>query len=223
MRRDNFPSSFLGENMTLKDYTDKYGRIHDEPTINGEPSSNNGWLFTAVANKLGHPISVDPIAGLECAAHFIRHPREMKKPTPPISRDEVLGLAYLRFISSSQLDNWNFSPYPIPKFNLMRFLQQAVWLVDWKTLKLKHRNTFWKEGFDQFYRFAFSVPLSDRAAILRWLGKKSNPFYSLIEWITSIKKPKDRSSRLLRFLKTGKDKESVVNYFGKSHPLSQNL
>jgi hypothetical protein len=207
-----------GIGMELENYMDRYGRVHDEITTNESASSNNGWLFTAVAHKLGADLNIDPVAARWCVEKKERHPFESK--TPPISRDEVLGLVALGFMTKKDLKDWNFSPYKVPKFSLQNLLLQAIKLVDWKKLKLKHRNTFWKEGYDQIYRFAFSVPLSDRHFILKKSGKY-NFFYHMIHIAAHFKQPSDRSARLLRFLKTGKDRAAVLNYFGPDHPLAR--
>lgn len=203
--------------MSLANYTDRWGRVHDKPIKgNGKYPSNNGWLYSAVAKRLGTSIMVHASGARFCALFRVRHPDQE---APPISRDEILALAYLGYLYPNYLDGWNFSPFPIPKFKLFDTLRQAFSLVDWKTRTLKHRNTFWKEGYSQLYRFAFSVPFQDRHFLNQCWGKY-NPFWHLIHVIAHRKKPEDRSSRLLRYLKTGQDKEAVANYFGSQHPLS---
>lgn len=198
-------------------YTDKFGRIHDKPTDGDSPSSNNGWLYSAIAKKLGMQLDINKTAGQFCALFRLRTPQVS---TPPISRDEILGLAYLGYLKPEHLSGWNFSPFPIPEFDLFDFVKQVLALVDWKNRTLKHRNTFWKEEYSQIYRFAFSVPFSDRHFINQCWGKY-NPVWHLYHVLSMRKQPSDRSARLLRYLKTGQDKEAVANYFGDGHPLSK--
>lgn len=200
-------------------YHDKWGRIHNKRTDGINYSSNNGWLFTAIAKKVDYPLNLDLGAGVFCAYNRVRHPIPVSNAVPPISRDEILGLVELGFLKKDDLAGWCYSPYKIPKFNLLTLLKQSIGLIDLKTFKLKHRNTFWQNQYDQIYRFAFSVPLSDRHYILKKSGKY-NAFYHIIHILAHFKKPKDRSARLLRFLKTGKDRTSIANYFGPEHPLS---
>jgi hypothetical protein len=203
----------------MKTYTDKYGRIHDKPTDGVKASSNNGWVYSAVADKLGMPLKLNKSAGNYCATFLVRHPRPTDE-HPPISRDEILGLASLGFLKPVHIRNWSFSPFVIPRFNPFKLIKQLAQLVDWKSRTLKHRNTFWKEELDQIYRFAFSVPLSDRHFLNQCWGKY-NLFWYIIHILSHRKQPENRSSRMLRFLKTGQDLEAVVNYFGEEHPVSR--
>lgn len=205
------------------DYTDVIGRIHDKPAVEGKPSSNNGFLYTAVAKKLGLPVRVDDTAATICAIDRRRHPKYLDIQAPPISRDEVLGLAILGYTDHRVLNTWNFSPYKLPKFNLFKLLRQANDNVEsYFPFKLKHRNHFWQNGHDQLYRFAFMVPFSDRHAILK-ANFKYSYFWHLVHIVTNFSQPEHRSSRLVRFVKTGKDIQAVPNYFGPAHPLSEHV
>lgn len=203
-------------------YTDDIGRIHDQPTDGFSPSSNNGFLYTAVAKRLKYSLRVDLSWASICCFKRQRHPHYLKPDSPPMSRDEVLGLFYLLGDDTSTrsiVRDWYFGKDK-PKLQPLRLIKQLAHLVDWKNLKLKHRNTFWKEGLDQIELLAYRVPLKDRHFLLKCIGKYSL-IYHLIHVTMHLKQPKDRSARLLRFLKTGKDKESVANYFGPDHPLSR--
>jgi hypothetical protein len=202
-------------------YTDKYGRIHDKPTDGVNHSSGNGWIYSALAVFLGVPLELDKEGAKWCAENLSRHPyvTTVGADTSPISRDEVLGLAYLGYLKPEHLKGWSFSPFPIPSFNPIKLFKQAYSLVDWKTKTLKHRTTFWKTGCDQIYRFAFSVPLSDRHFLNKCWGRY-NPFWHLVHVLAMYKQPTHRTSRMLRFLKTGKDVDAVANYFGEGHPLT---
>jgi hypothetical protein len=210
-------------------WKDSAGRIHDRPTDGENPSSDNGWLYTAVLKKLTgvKPVGLDDHSAMYCCYNLVRHPPQFtNRPYVPISRDEILGLAYLGYLKPQHLNGWNFSPYELPRLNPIKLFKQASKLVNWKetwkqkTLVLMHRNTFWQQGFDQMYRFAFSVPYSDRHFILKCWGKY-NPIWHLVHIIESRKQPENRSSRQIRFLKTGKDKDAVRNYYGDEHPMSK--
>ena len=196
----------------MNNYIDKYSRYHHKPVpVFGEPSSNNGWIYTAYAFHLGmihtgaswrklgdcfrlcRPDQDRPQDGYK----FLRNPG---KETPPISRDEILGLVALGFLQKYHLEklnsNWNFSPYPLPRFSAVQLIKQ-LWelrpsvehvgydhfsllarfkIVDHTNvyqLNRKHRNYFWQNNLDQLYRFAFSVPLQDRYFILKCWDKFS--------------------------------------------------
>jgi hypothetical protein len=214
-------------------YTDRYGRIHDAPSLNGESSSDNGFFYSAVYKKLGGKVTIDPAVLKYCAENLQRHPatvtnRDMQI---PISRDEILGLEYLEPGSTKVLERgWSFSPYKVPAFNPFKLASQVFKLINWSKFKslssllddkidpLKHRNTFWKEGYDQIYRFAFSVPISDRHTILQINGKYSM-FWHLVHKLTHASKSKNRSVRQLNWFKTGKDLEGVVNYHDAASPI----
>ena len=197
-------------------YIDKYGRYHDKPCINGEPKSNNGWIYTAYAKNLGLGINRTQIK--DCFTrcniydfkkqthHIIRSPN---KHLPPMSRDEVLGLAALRLLTPASVkhNNWSFSPYPIPKFNLIKLVKQLL------EMKGKHRNYFWENNLDQVYRFAFSVPLVDRHFILQQWGK-FNLFYWAIAKLDSM----SSSESGIRWLKYGKSLEAMQEEFPEDHP-----
>ena len=196
-------------------YIDRYGRYHDRPVENGEPSSDNGWLYTAVAKRLGAEVNLSPNAAQYCAENLERHPLTVtNRPYVPFSRDEVLGLAYLGYLKPEHLDGWNFSPYPLPKFNPIKLVQQL-----WRVRK-EHRTFFWRNGLTQIYHVAFMVPLQDRHFLNQCWGRY-NAFYHLIHIIDTMLPKDNRSARNMRFLKSGKDRAGVANYFGPEHPLSE--
>ena len=213
---------FLSLNIVYgqDNYFDQYGRIHDKPVNNGVPSSNNGWFYSAIYKKLGGELQIDDTVGYYCAKNKKRHPLDIHK-NIPISRDEILGLAYLGYLKKEDLNGWSFSPKPLVKFNLIKFVKESLNLIDsWIPFKLKHRNFFWKNNLNQIGHIAYSVPLQDRHFLLSLWGEY-NIIYHAIHIIDSWIPKNNRSSRQIRFLKTGKDIESILNYYGKEHPSSK--
>jgi len=200
---------------SINNYIDRFGRIHDKPCIGGEPSSNNSWLYSAVFIKLGGKLDIEPWVLDTCSLDRLRHPDASG---PVISRDEILGLEYLQPGCTGVVQNgWGFSPWPWPKFNPWLLIVQAFHCFDpHKPFTLRHRNTFWLNGFDQIYRFAFSVPWSDRHTILK-LNGKCNPWWHLWHWILN-RPTKNRSGRQLYWFKTGKDLAGVAAYYNEGHP-----
>lgn len=228
-------------------YFDKWGRLHHKPCVNGEPSSNNGWIYTAYYHKLHNVRSTIinneklVLIGEQCSALLTRHPVEFKLPSQqvPISRDEILGLAYLGFLTPEHLSDWNFCPFILKKFNPFklitqlwelrpefdfyselhptkdRYIEKGPWFV------FKHRNYFWQNNLDQIYRFAFSVPLQDRAFLLECWGETKSPryfFYKGIAWLDSkFTKPKNG----IHWLKYGgEDRKKIMQAeFPEDHPL----
>lgn len=208
----------------MNNYQDKYGRFHHKPVTDGEPSSNNGWIYTAYAQKVGVPVDMEQlkvcfrycsvVSTYQSPAHIIRSPGN---PLPVISRDEILGMTSLGFLKPEHLQSWNFSPYTLPKFSFTKLLSQLWQLrptfsysvtINTDTnsssqsfLEWKHRNYFWQNGLDQIYRFAFSVPVQDRYFILKkWDSFK---WYkpSHILYLTIAKIDAKLSPSGLRFLK----------------------
>ena len=145
---------------------------------------------------------------MDSLAHFRSRYSSMR----PLSREEALGLEYF-----GHNLGWYFHHEKPEKFNLWKLLIQAFHCFDPYTGKLGHRNWFYDRGYKQIYRFAFSSPIHDRHTILKFRGK-FHLFYWLIHLVAHIGQPEHRSSRLLRWFKTGKDIDAITNYFPKSHP-----
>ena len=236
----------------MNNYWDKYGRLHDQPCINGEPSSNNGWIYTAYADKAGVPVDMDL---LNDSFHLCRYDerqvlgvnvsiaRSPDKKVPPISRDEILGLASLGVLHEVYVPSWNFSPYRIPKFSIIKLVKQLdeilpgftiSWTGKWYNFKsyrvtfdsMKHRNYFWKNNLDQLYRFAFSVPVQDRHFILKRWNKFHwyNPvhvFYAAVAKVDSLLPKKSG----IKWLKYGgeENRKAMVEEFPEDHPIRQKL
>ena len=201
-------------------YEDKWGRYHDKPvTDTNLIPSNNGWIYTAYVEKAGIPIDYLGLEAcfLNCKVsnpdlpNGVALTRSPGKPTPPISRDEILGMAALGFLKPRHLNGWNFSPYAIPKFNLFKTIKQFI------ELRGKHRNYLWQNSMSHTYRFAFSVPLTDRHFILQKWGK-FNPFYWLVAKIDAkFSKPKNG----IHWLKYGGSERipAMQQEFPQDHPL----
>lgn len=197
-------------------HQDCWGRYHDKQCTDGKPSSNNGWLYTAYAHRLG--IKLDDVGLMNCyllccvGDHVNRSP---DKAEPPMSRDEVLGITTL--ITMSFLVGWSFSPYPIPKFSL-----SGTGMALYRMMGA-HRNALWDNGGEpHMFRFGFSVPLQDRAYILRTYGQYVPLVYRIAEYLSNLTTPKTNSGKLIRWLKGGTRPPLNVweEYFGLDHPFT---
>jgi hypothetical protein len=200
-------------------FQDRWTRYHDKPCTEGNPSSNNGWIYSAYAKKLG--LTMDEkkleICFDGCTRYvygkcvLTRHP-VTEKDTVPMSRDEILGMAYLGLLTQEHLNGWSFSPYPIPKFCLKTLIKQVL------EAKGQHRNYFWKNNLGQLYRFTFSVPLTDRAFIIEHSNMKINfvskTFYKLVAKIDSMLNKENG----IRWLKYGKSLSGMQKEFMEGHP-----
>jgi len=124
----------------MNNYWDKYSRIHHKPCLNGEPSSNNGWIYTAYYRKAAGILVSDYVILERCfrtcrqrhvktgATFFTRHPYG-EITDVPFNRDEIIGGVHLSLIREYMLLNkfqpsWNFSPFPIPKFSPIKLAKQ---------------------------------------------------------------------------------------------------
>lgn len=209
----------------------RHGQFHVKPCVNEEPSDNDGWIMTAYAKRLGFPIDEATLDFTfhDCTLinpriSFTRYPGKVE---PPCSRDVILGLFILGRIDTAILRemNWNFSPYELPRFNLftpiMIFL--SLWVIGGAKICMKlgkifpsvfndeeraeiegvaHRNSIWKgAGFPELWRFAFSVPIQDRAFMLRDSGEHVPLHYRAYEWVSKLLPTKSSSSRLIAWAK----------------------
>lgn len=215
----------------MNNYIDAYGRYHDKIVTESNPSpSNNGWLYTAYAAKAGLPVNMRTLgpAFNDCRVGdkiLLRSPGIL---TPPISRDEILGMVALGLLKPKKDASigWVYSPYLLPKFSFTKLLAQ-LWKLKpevsftkqfpFMAITPKHRNYFWENNLDQIYRFAFSVPLVDRHFILQKWGKYS-PIYHLIAKIDSL-----GAASGLKYLKYGKSAEAMVKEFPVDHPIRVKL
>lgn len=208
--------------MRVRDYRDRWGRIHEYRSS----SCNNAWLYTAVFASVGGKIDIGKFHEelTYCISDMVRHPGEFE--APPISNDEVLGMAYLApHYMHYRLKERGWTTREIPKFNLSRFVKQGYFLFRNRKAP-KFRNLWWEHKLDQTYWFTCRVPLSTRYFIKIRSGETPSNIESLAWWID--KRPRgNRSSRQLNWLKHGKDIAGVENYYrDKSHPsaiLAQSL
>lgn len=206
----------------MNNYFDIWDRLHHKPCINGEPSSNNGWIYTAYHYKLQEipkymqSLSLTAV-GNECAEKLLRHPLKFKplEQQVPISRDEILGLAYLGYLKPRHLKDWNFSPFPLPRFSLVKLAKQLF------ECKGKHRNHFWQNNLSQVYHVAFSVPLQDRAFLLECWGEKKSLRYFFYKGIAMLDAKFGKPKNGIHWLKYGGDERKRVmqTEFPEDHPL----
>lgn len=208
----------------MNNYFDPYGRIHDRPATETNPvPSNNGWIYTAYLQKLGY--KVDLMSLFVCFQNcknisddgrvvLVRSPG---KELPPISRDEILGMAALGFLRERHIPSWSFSPYKIPPFKFSVLIKQV------REVMGEHRNYFWKNNLDQIYRFAFSVPIADRAFILECFGEKNTLRYFFYKVIAKVDQLLTKPENGIHWLKYGgeENKKAMRQEFPEDHLLRQ--
>lgn len=204
-------------------FIDKFGFWNvKEVGPSKDPSGNDGAIVTAYALKVGFTIDWQNLwntRDLVKKKNEIPIERHPGKPYPPPSRDTMLGLVALGMLHPETLiaGNWLFCPFKIPPFNPFSTISALL------RLKKSHRNALWEgKGEPHVFRFAFSVPLVDRAFMLRHVGMPVNYFYSLVEWIDKKFTSSSPSSKLIRWLKYDEMPEQSVfdTYFGREHPIA---
>jgi hypothetical protein len=199
----------------MNNYIDQFGRYHNKPvTPSNQLPSNNAWIYSAYAQKIGLPLDIDYGYALDCAKYFTRHNLIH---WPPFSRDEALGMVYLGYMPAIAKD-WYFSTLITPKFNLLKTIATFVLAIG------EHRNFLWEKDLRHSYRFMFSVPLSDRAWIYREIyNSEPIAIYRLIEWLDKRLIGKSNSGKLIRWLKYDilPETKVFIEYFGEEHPITK--
>ena len=212
-------------------YTDKDGVVY-------EPRSNNGWIYTAYANRLlimrpSNRIKLhDTFADCRLRAAYSNVyflDRLPGKELPPMSRDEIIGMISLGFNPL----RYGWFMY---KMNHEPNYFEAIKAL-WKIRK-EHRNTFWEKGIIEAYPIAMKLWWHDRHYILKGLGMKSNWFYFLmfqlyaamtivqnnisaknVLWL-QLSDLKTQSATSRFWLKLINQKKNFMEYFGKNHPFN---
>lgn len=187
----------------MRDYQDNLGLIHDKPVLSGKrPSSNNGWIYTAYAKHLKpHLVNVLLLQKTFTLTYSTAPkgylwyiPRRPNRATPPISRDELIGM-----ISLGVMDRFNYEKFfnedwswyredGLPETGLIDWLKAAYRLY-------KHRddrNYVWREKDLHGFKIAFKATPHDRYYYKKMLNIKTNLlewlFFQLYAFITVIKK-----------------------------------
>ena len=223
----------------MSKYLDKHGRLHHKEVTAENPfPSNNGFIYSARAVRSGLFVNIDKKVLSICSQHNLRHLKEDVWPQVPQSRDEVLGLSYLGYTPEEITKTWKFNPEdrPIPPFSLSKLITQVKSLIvgfqpyykrilgvniKLYNIELAHRNFFWKNNLDQVYRLAFSVPMQDRYAILKWsnrfkLYRPDHLFYAALAMIDKRGEPNG-----IRYLKYGgkENLKASVSDYPEGHPV----
>lgn len=168
----------------MRNYVDKYGFYHDKTVSEDkEPSSNNPAIYTAYAKMIGLPVDMGLVADAVRASRTRNHIESLQfsqnrlpnQPNPPISRDEIIGLASLKLLDYYALANSGFVFHYDPEANTEKHLSfkgalkaiKALWAI-----RNEHRNTVWKEKIYDGYTLAFRLSAADRYYIKTMYNKK---------------------------------------------------
>jgi hypothetical protein len=227
-------------------YQDRWTRWHDKPCTNGEPRSNNGWIYSAYAQYLmpvSSQTSKDSFKLLDCylSCRKSRYPlkidRSPNDETPPLSKDEVIGLVSLGLLEPAELksSHWNFCnfvEYKPEKLNIIN-IYKAVKLL--YAARKEHRNYIWENKVEDAYPLAFWLAPHDQYYVNRQYDKKTTLLQKISFYlnIASVLTSDNKSTKMMLWLqltdldhwlakKVPKDKW-VRNYFGENHPFVKGL
>lgn len=139
-------------------YKCKYGLYHDKKVINGEPSSNNGWIYTAYGLKLFGEVYIESNTFNECyqsTQDFMRIDRLPNKRTPPLSIDEVIGMVSLGVLNADMLEAYDWYMYgDIRAYKKIRWIDSIK--EAWRCRK-QHRNYWWKRNNIKMAKLACKI------------------------------------------------------------------
>lgn len=223
----------------LSKYQDKQSFWHHKPCVNGKPSSNNGYIYTAYAKYLA-PDTLQH-GSIRTRYHTsvktqnpLRVTRLPGKETPPVSKDEILGMVSLGLLSDATLkeSHYNFCSLDRDfdrKLTFKSFFKAAYSLFK---IRKEHRNYFWQEEMVECYPLAFWLDPADQYYVRKMAGKKasiSQTIFFYVNFFTTLKGD-NKSSHMMNWLKCEDlnkkfllrfiDKKKIVaNYFGKDHDL----
>ncbi len=228
-------------------YICKYGLYHDkpvkviEPYLDKEdrvfePSSNNGWIYTALAVQL--KVLLGDYSKLEdvhnkCLSiarddklyYCYRLPTKI---LPPLSRDEAIGMISLGF-DPFMYRYWLSRPQKGSLINAFKIL--------W-SIRNEHRNTVWEKTLKGAYRIAFKLAFHDRYYVDVITFKKTKIhywlFFQLYAFTTIIQRQRktgkisaqnvlwlqlrDLNSKFwIRFIDI---EDNLKHYFPKDHPFN---
>lgn len=223
----------------MKDYVCFYGLYHDRPcnrdyTGKVLPRSNNGWIYSAYANRLKLPLDRQLIFKtynmcVETPSQYEKLNRLPGKQEPPMSRDEIIGMISLGYLHWKWLDqfDWQFYGYSSTKYPLLTQIKAVL------SLRGEHRNHVWENRILEAYPIAFKLFWHDRYYVKEYSGQATSLFETFMFQLYVIStltqdnisaknilwlQLKDLKSKFwIRFVK---QEENFMEYFGQLHPFN---
>lgn len=136
------------------EFQDIYSRWHDKPVqYERHIPSNNGWIYSAIGKHLGFTTIRSSLT--ECyhssrtLSRFFKVSRSPDKITPPLSKDELVGMISLLNIPFYyELKKSYFQHNNLPEF-IPKPLSELDWFKvpsELWSLRNAHRNEIWKNS-----------------------------------------------------------------------------
>lgn len=171
-------------------YKDKYGRYHDRVVKNGEPSSDNGWIYSAYAKAVGLKLnysnmnSAYVISVRSMEPYVINRARDFQE-LPPCSRDEIIGLQSLGMLNYNALRNREFyidntsNALKKPRIGVLGYIKALVQFYKLSKTE-KPRTEVWKsDKFPQAKIISFTMRPDD----VFYLKKLNDDEVTVLEWL----------------------------------------
>lgn len=228
--------------LTKNNYQDKFSRWHHKPVRDGSPSSNNGWIYSAYANKV-FPQSLEKTKLKHCYEACLRltNPlvidRSPSQKNPPVSKDEIIGLVSLGLLDYEYLEDSHFN-FCFDEFYFNRKLTLTDTLKAIKALykiRKEHRNYVWQEEIREAYPLAFKLMPWDIYYVKKMFNKKVSLFETITFYLNFlfVAFKGSKSIKMLTYLQVSEvapflakfmNKKKLYNkYFGPMHPLSMRI
>lgn len=226
----------------MSKYQDEYSLWHDRPCVDGKPRSNNGWIYTAYSKYLA-PGTFDNIKVAARFAKCLVHANPLVinrlpyKVEPPMSKDEIIGLRSLGYLSDSRLSESHYNFCNIDanferKLSLKSIYRAVKALY---AIRKEHRNYVWQNKVVEAYPLAFRLPPEDIYYSRKLAGKQAGIFNTIAFYLNTavtmyngnksarmmlFLKLRDLKHPLLRFIPL---KKYVLAYFGPQHSFYLNV
>lgn len=162
-------------------YKCKYGLYHDKPVHNKEPSSNNGFIYTAYAKHLlPNTIDYETVSNTFNACRKSNNPLKITRlpgmEFPVMSKDEVIGAVSLGLLHDEELQNshYNFcsldayQPKPLSFGRVLKALRALY------GIRKEHRNYIWQNEVVDGYALAFRLMPWDTYYTKKMAGKSTS-------------------------------------------------
>ncbi len=223
--------------MILSKYQDKNTMWHDKPCRNGEPKSNNAYIYSAYSKYL----SSGSLDHEKVQANFhkclrSRNPllvdRIPNKETPPMSKDEIIGMVSLGLLDHRTLKNNHYNFCNISTDFDRELTLKSAWIAadTLYSIEAQDRNFFWQQNMVETYCLAFKLAPWD----IYYIKRKCGITPTLFERVAfscnmrSVLKSGNRSTVMMLWLQL-RDmgdsrisqinlKQAVKDYFGVDHP-----
>lgn len=223
-------------------YQDKNTMWHDKICNKGEPSSNNGWIYSAYAKYLA-PCTTDRLKLLNTHIKCIENTKPLQinrlpgKSRPPMSKDEIIGMVSLGLVDDLELrqNHYNFANIGGSfdrKLSIPNVIKAIKILY---RIRKEHRNYVWENNLVDAYPLTFRLAPEDIYYVRKKAGESAGIFNTIVFYINALMTyfKGNKSARMMLWLKMEDldnplkaaipKKKWVTEYFGEEHDFTKGL